>query len=128
MMRLGSKLVSDPFLGNLGWMLFFVTCGSVLITAYSLPTVMDSLQLAFPTEWAEATRVVVQITFGSWVGTVIVSIARIVIWLRIVYSVTDMAQYATERRDVTYIRDFNLWLLGIMTALAAYMTAWVGGE
>jgi hypothetical protein len=88
---------------------------------------MDVLHLVFPTEWVAATRIVVQIAFGSWVGTVVVSIARIIIWFRAMFQFTDMKRYSDERRQVTYVRDFNLWLFGIMTALAAYMTVWVGG-
>lgn len=120
--------MSGELFGKFGLVLLVISFGSVLITAYFLPAIMDSLQLVFPTEWVEATRVVVQITFGSWVGTVVVSIARIVVWLRAVFSMIDLDQYAIDRRDVTYVRDFNLWLLGIMTALAAYMTTWVSGE
>jgi hypothetical protein len=125
---LGGKFVSGVLFGKFGWILLVISFGSVLITAYFLPAIMDSLQLVFPTEWVEATRTVVQIAFGSWVGTVVVSIARIVIWLRAVFSITDMEQYSKEHRDVTYVRDFNLWLLGITTALAAFMTTWVSGE
>jgi hypothetical protein len=89
---------------------------------------MDYFELVFPAKWAEATRAVVRIAFGSWVGTAVVSIARVVIWLRAVFSITSGDQYKKERQDVTYVRDFNLWLLGIMTALAAYMTTWVSGD
>lgn len=38
-----------------------------------------------------------------------------------------MEEYAEERKDVAYVRDFSLWFLGIMTALAAYMTVWISG-
>jgi hypothetical protein len=117
--------MSDVFLGKLGWLLLFGTLALVLITAIVLPTVMEYLQLAFPDKWVEATRIVVQITFGSWVGTVVVSIARVAIWLRAVYGVATMEEYAEERKDVTYVRDFSLWFLGILTALAAYMTVWI---
>jgi hypothetical protein len=117
----------NALFGRLGWALFIVTATLVIITAITLPSIMHALNLEFPTKWAEITRLVVQITFGSWVGTVGVSIARIIIWLRAVFSITDMDQYSKERRDVTYVRDFNLWLLGIMTALAGYMTVWTGG-
>jgi hypothetical protein len=117
--------LSGALFGKLGWALFVLTLILVIVTALILPYIMTILHLAFPAKWVKATRVVVQITFGSWVGTVVVSIARIIIWLRAVFSVTNGVQYSNERRDVTYVRDFSLWLLGIMTALAAYMTVWV---
>ncbi len=117
--------MSSVFLGKFGWLLLFGTLTLVLITAVALPTVMNYLQLVFPAKWVEATCIVVQITFGSWVGTVAVSITRVVIWLRVVYGYTTMEEYAEERKDVTYVRDFSLWFLGIMTTLAAYMTVWV---
>lgn len=120
--------MSNVLFGRLGWALFIVTATLVIITAITLPYIMPVLDLEFPTKWADVTRFVVQITFGSWVGTVVVSIARIIIWLRVMFSVTTMGEYSKERRDVKYVRDFNLWLLGIMTALAGYMTVWVGGE
>jgi len=117
--------MSDVFLGKLGWFLLFLTLALVLITAVVLPTIMDYLQLAFPAKWVEATQIVVRVTFGSWVGTVAMAITRVVIWLRAVYGFTTMEEYAEEHKDVTYVRDFSLWLLGIMTALAAYMTVWI---
>jgi len=117
--------MSGVFLGKLGLSLLLVTLALVLITAVALPAVMNYLQLAFPDKWVEATRIVVQITFGSWVGTVAISIARVAIWLRAVYAETTLEEYAKERKDVTYVRDFNLWFLGIMTALATYMTLWM---
>jgi hypothetical protein len=117
--------MSGVLLGKLGWILLFGTLVLVLITAIALPAVMNYLQLAFPAKWVEATRIVVQITFGSWVGTLIVSIARVVIWLRAVYGTATMEEYSEQRNDVTYVRDFSLWFLGIMTALAAYMTVWI---
>jgi len=119
--------MSNFFLGRLGQLLLFGTLSSVLITAVVLPTIMDYLQLVFPAKWVEATRIVVRITFGSWVGTVVVSIMRIIIWLRAVSGVTTMEEYAGEREDVTHVRDFSLWFLGIMTALTAYMTVWISG-
>lgn len=118
-------LMSSVFLGRLGWLLLFGTLALVLVTAIALPTVMNYLQLAFPDIWVEATRIVVRITFGSWVGTVAITIARVAIWLRAVYGVTSVGEYVEERKDVTYVRDFSLWFLGIMTALAAYMTVWI---
>jgi hypothetical protein len=120
--------VSDALFGRLGWALFVLTLALVIVTALALPYIMPILHLVFPEKWVKATRFVVQIAFGSWVGTAVVSIARIIIWLRAVFSITTMEQYRNERRDVTYVRDFNLWLLGIMTALAGYMTVWVSGD
>jgi hypothetical protein len=119
--------MSDALFGRLGWALFFLTLILVLVTALALPYVMPILHLVFPEKWVETTRLVVQFAFGSWVGTAVVSIVRIIVWLRAVFSITTMEQYRTERRDVKYVRDFNLWLLGIMTTLAGYMTVWVSG-
>ena len=119
--------MSNQLFGRLGWALFILTLIIIVVTAIALPYIMPVVHLVFPTKWVKVTRFVVQIAFGSWVGTAFVSIARIIIWLRAVFSMTTMEQYRNERRDVTLVRDFNLWLLGIMTALAAYMTTWVSG-
>ena len=118
--------MSNALFGRFGWALLALTLISVVVTAVILPYVMTILSLAFPAGWVTATRIVVQVAFGSWVGTVIASIARIIIWLRAVFAVTTGVQQSNERRDVTYVRDFSLWFLGIMTALAAYMTVWIG--
>lgn len=120
--------MSSALFGRLGWELFLLTLISVIATALILPYIMTILNLAFPTKWVAATRTVVQIAFGSWVGTVVISIVRIIVWLRAVFGVTTLEQYADERRQVGYTRDFSLWLLGIMTALAAYMTVWVSAS
>jgi hypothetical protein len=113
--------------GRLGKILFILVVIILFVTAFVLPYIMAPLNLVFPEKWAVATRSVVQITFGAWIATSVVSIARIVVWLRAVYSFTSSEEYTSERSDVTYVRDFTLWLLGILTTLAAFMTAWVSG-
>jgi hypothetical protein len=57
-----------------------VTLISITVAALTIPSIMTSLHLAFPTKWATATRNVVQMAFGSWIGTVVMSIARILVW------------------------------------------------
>ena len=113
--------------GKLGWTLLFVVLFLIAGTAYFLPMILDILKLSMPEKRASATRAVVQITLGSWVATAVVSVVRVIIWLRAVLAATTLTEYQNERRDVMYVRDFTLWLLGIMTALAAYMIQWLSG-
>ena len=112
---------------TLGWTLLIVSICLIAGTAYFLPYILRAAALDMPEEWPLVTRIIVQITLGSWVATSIVSIARGVIWLRYVLVHTGVTEYKNERRDVTIVRDFTLWLLGIMTALAVYMTQWFSG-
>lgn len=114
--------------GKLGWMLLFVSVLSIIGTAYFLPMILDSLELSMPEKWAPVTRLVVQITIGSWVAASFMSILRVIVWLRAVFAITSLTEYENERRDITYVRNFTLWLLGIITALTAYMTQWLSGS
>jgi len=113
--------------GKLGWVLSIVDLLLIGGIAYFLPSVLDVLKLSMPGKWASITRLVVQITIGSWVATVVMSLARVIVWLRAVFAITKLTEYQNERRDVTYVRDFTLWFLGIMTVLAAYTTQWLSG-
>jgi hypothetical protein len=122
----GKKMTAVLF-GNLGKILLVMVVVLVAATAIALPYVMVPLHLVFPKNWVLATRIIVQIAFGAWVATSAVQIARIKVWLRALYSRITPVQYDSARRDISYVGDFTLWLLGILTALAAYMTVWVSG-
>jgi hypothetical protein len=113
--------------GTLGKVLLILSLLLILATAYFLPTLLVASNLSMPAKWASVTRIVIQITIGSWVATVVMSIANVIVWLRAVFVITDGEQYAHERRDVTYVRNFTLWFLGIMTALSAYIVTWLSG-
>jgi len=121
--------MSDQHLlfSKLGWVLLFVALFLIGGTAYFLPSILDILKLNMPEKWASITRLVVQITIGSWVATAVMSIVRVIVWLRAVFAITSLTKYQDERREIKYVRDFTLWLLGIMTALAVYMTQWLSG-
>ena len=121
--------MSDQHLlfSKLGWVLLFVALFLIGGTAYFLPPILDILKLNMPEKWASITRLVVQITIGSWVATAVMSIVRVIVWLRAVFAITSLTKYQDERREIKYVRDFTLWLLGIMTALAVYMTQWLSG-
>jgi hypothetical protein len=111
--------------GKLGWVLLFAALFLIGGTAYFLPFFLDILKLSMPEKWASITRLVVQITIGSWVATAVMSIVRVIVWLRAVFAVTSLTKYENERKDIMYVRDFTLWFLGIMTVLAAYTTQWL---
>ena len=74
--------MSNVLFGKLGWALLGTSLALVIITALALPYIMAPLHLIFPEKWVAATRLIVQVTFGAWVATAFVSIARIVVWLR----------------------------------------------
>jgi len=113
--------------GKLGCVLLFVALFLIGGTVYFLPPVLDILKLSMPEKWASITRLVVQITIGSWLAAAVMSLVRVIVWLRAVFAKTSLTKYQNERRDVMYVRDFTLWFLGIMTVLAAYTTQWLSG-
>ena len=113
--------------GKLGWSLLVISLVLIAVTTYSLPNILVSCQLEMPEKWAHATRIIVQITLGSWVAASAMSIAQVIVWLRCKFVITDISQYENEREAATAVRNFNLWLLGIMTVLAGYMTQWFSG-
>jgi hypothetical protein len=94
--------------------------------AVVLPYIMSVANLAFPSKWATVTHYVVQITFGSWVGTALTSAVQGVIWLCASLSIIDAAQNDQYKKETKTVRNFTIWLLGILTVLAAYLTAWSG--
>ena len=99
----------------------------IVTTAYFLPSILDIFKLSVPQRWPTATRIVVQITIGSWLAASLVSITRVIVWLRAMLAITTLTEYGNERKEVMLVRDFILWLLGLMTALAIYMTQWFSG-
>jgi uncharacterized membrane protein len=118
----------EPLLfGKLGWSLLAISLALILATTYFLPDMLNSFQLKMPEKWAPLTRLIVQITLGSWVAASAMSIIRAIIWLRCKLVLTNLKQYESERNAVTLVRDFTLWMLGIMTALAGYVTIWFSG-
>ena len=113
--------------GKLGWSLLVISLVLIAVSTYSLPNILASCQLEMPEKWAPLTRIVVQITLGSWVAASAMSIAQAIVWLRCKLVITDLPKYENEREAVTVVRNFTLWSLGIMTALAGYMTLWFSG-
>jgi hypothetical protein len=121
-------MAKQPLLfGKLGLSLLIISLVLTAVTAYFLPNILVLCQLKMPEKWAPITRIIVQITLGSWVASSATSIAQVIVWLRCKLVITDITQYEDEQKEVTFVRNFTLWLLGIMTVLAGYMTLWFSG-
>jgi hypothetical protein len=125
-LTLGGGSLAQPTIGKFGQLLLLVVLLLIICTAVFLPLFLNILGLSMPAKWGPITRIVVQITVGSWVGTVAVSIVRVAVFLYASRHPKSarISRYGKRRTDVMNVRDFTLWFLGIMTVLAAYATSW----
>ena len=110
--------------GKAGWVLvvaLFVTIGAI---AFCLPSLLRLLDLPIPKKWSPVTFSVVRLTVAVWAGTLLTSVARVVVWLRFKLAITSGDQWTREREDALAIHNMSLWMLGLFTVLAAYLTQW----
>lgn len=109
-------------------MLVVITLVMVVAPLY-LPLIVNLAGLSTPKRWPAITLSVVWLTVGAWIGTLLASIARVVVWLRFKLAMTAGKEWAREREDVMAVQSLSLWLLGLLTVLSAYLTQWfVGGN
>ena len=111
-------------LGKSAWLLLATVCASVAVIFFSLPSILQTAGLAIPPKWAPVTFIIVRLTISIWVGTFVTSVARVIVWIRIKLAATDAQEWSKEKSDVQAIHSLSLWLLGLLTVLAAYLTQW----
>lgn len=77
--------------------------------------------------WSTATKIIVQLTVGSWSASTITSIARVYVWLQALLSQIKSTEYHRMRDEVKMVQNLFLWILGLMTVLSVYVTQWFNG-
>ena len=117
------KLIGH-ILGKAAWLLLVIVCVEVIVIFLSLPWILTTADLSVPANWASVTFIVVRLTISVWVGTFLTSVARVVVWLRFKLAITKAEEWQGEKSDVQAIHSLSLWLLGLLTVLAAYLTQW----
>jgi hypothetical protein len=118
------RAILHNIFGEAGWALVIVLFVEVGVTAFYLPFLLRGLDLPVPKKWSPITFNVVRVTVAVWAGTLLTSIARVVVWLRFKLAFTSGDQWKHEREDVLAIQNLSLWMLGLFTVLAAYLTQW----
>jgi len=101
---------------------------TITVTPFYLPVMLNMVGLRVPTRWHAVTLTVVGLTVGAWTGTVLTSIARVIVWLRLKLAATTGVEWERERDDVLAIQRLSLWLLGLLTFLSAALTQWFGED
>lgn len=110
--------------GKAGWALVIALFLEISVTAFYLPFLLNGLGLPIPKKWSPITLNVIRFTVAIWAGTLMTSIARVVVWLRFKFAFTSGDLWTREREDVLAIQNLSLWMLGLFTVLAAYLTQW----
>jgi len=126
--------------GTLGIVLLIFSILMICGIAFSLSRIIQAIGLKWMVtekevngakveveKYPPATKVIVQIAIGSWGATLVPSVARIVVWRRHLRQITSATGYKEERNQVVLVQNFILWLLGIVTTLALYMTTYFSG-
>ena len=113
--------------GRAGWSLIVILFVVISTTFFYLPSMFSMVGIAVPKRWPSVTLSVIMITVATWVGTLITSIARVIVWIRLKFAMTSGNQWKREKEDVLAIQRLSMWLLGLFTVLAAYLTQWFGG-
>jgi len=114
--------------GKSGWLLLAILFIVISGVAFYLPSVLSLAGVGVPKQWPSITLNVVRITVAMWLGSLLTSIARVIVWLRFKLAMTTGDNWKREREDVLAIQNLSLWLLGLFTVLAAYLTQWFGGS
>jgi len=113
----------------MGWFLLVIIILVAVTTPWYLPAILGVAGLSAPKRWPAITLTVVGLTIGAWIGTLLTSIARVVVWLRFKLAMIAGKEWAREKEDVMAVQSLSLWLLGLLTVLSAYLTQWfVGGN
>jgi hypothetical protein len=120
--------ILNQILGGTGWLLLVIVLATVFVTAFYFPLLLDLGGLSVPRSWALVTFNVVRFTVAVWVASLMTSVARVVVWLRFKLAMVSGEEWNREREDVLSIQKLSLWLLGLFTVLAAYLTQWFGGQ
>jgi hypothetical protein len=120
--------ILNQILGGAGWLLLVIVFSTILVTALYFPLLLTLGGLTVPRSWALVTFNVVRFTVAAWVASLMTSIARVVVWMRFKLAMVSGEEWNREREDVLSIQKLSVWLLGLFTVLAAYLTQWFGGE
>jgi len=114
-------------MGRTGLFLLVVITLVIVVAPLYLPLILNLADLSTPKRWPAITLSVVWLTVGAWIGTLLTSIARVIVWLRFKLAMTAGKEWAREREDVMAVQSLSLWLLGLLTVLSAYLTQWFTG-
>jgi hypothetical protein len=115
-------------MGRTGWSLLMLIALSIVLAPMYLPFAANLAGLSTPKAWPAITLSVVWLTVGAWIGTLLASIARVVVWLRLKFAMTEGKKWTREKEDVVAVQSLSLWLLGLLTVLSVYLTQWFTGS
>jgi len=114
-------------LGTLGWILLGVSLLLFVAVAVSLPTILGLLNFDMNTKFGLATRIIIQVTLGTWGSSAVMSAMPYALKLYTKMRDPNMSNYGDNRKDVIRIRDLSAWTCGLLTALGVYAIQWFGG-
>lgn len=120
-------MTSQLLLSKLGGSLLIVGISALIIVSYFIPSILSLVGLSMKENWSTATKMIVQLTIGSWVASTIASIVRAYVWLQAMLSRIPSTTYHKNRDEVKMVQNLFLWILGLMTVLSVYVTQWFSG-
>lgn len=123
MVNMAKKL----FFSKFGLGLLIMSILILFVVSYFLPDILSLAGLNMKENWPKMTKMIVQLTIGSWSVTCVTSAARVYVWIRALLAEIPATKYAEKRDEVKMIQNLFLWILGIMTALSTYVTLWFSG-
>lgn len=104
-----------------------MSTSTLLIVSYFIPDILSLVGLNMKENWPTATKMVIQLTVGSWSASTITSIARAYIWLQAMFAEIKSTEYHKMRDEAKIVQNLFLWILGLMTVLSAFVTQWFNG-
>jgi len=113
--------------GKFGRGLLMASAIILIVVSYFLPNILSLTGLNMKENWPTATKIVVQLTIGSWSATSITSLARVYVWIQYLLAEISSTKYQEKSKEVKMVQNLFLWILGIMTALSTYITLWFSG-
>lgn len=92
------RAILSNIFGRAGWALIIVLFVEIGVTAFYLPLLLTWLSLPVPAKWSPITFNVVRLTIVVWAGTLLTSIARVVVWLRFKLAFTSGDQWKHKEK------------------------------
>jgi flagellar biosynthesis protein FlhB len=120
-------MVKKLLLSRFGWSLLTASIIILFIVSYFIPNILSLAGLNMKESWPTATKMIVQLTIGSWCASTLSSVARVYVWLRALFAEIPSTEYHEIRDEVKMIQNLFLWILGLMTTLSGYVTLWFSG-
>ena len=110
-----------------GWGLLIASSIILLVVCICIPDILAYTGLSMKETWPSTTKIIVQLTIGSWTATLVAHFGGVIIRMQAQLAIISSIEYEDLKSEMTEVQNIFLWILGLMTALSGYVTLWLSG-